>query len=88
NGPISSIRFENITDGLQDYEYLNLLSKLVALKANDKSLSASQKVTLEEAKKLLIIPDSLGSDIKNYTLDSQKILDYRLLIVEMVEKLN
>jgi len=84
-GPVPSIRLEVLRDGIEDYEYLNLLRMLVDKK--DAQNSAS-KARLAEAKALLSLPESLVSSPRQYTKDWQALLDYREELGNMIESLS
>ena len=73
--PLSSIRLENIRDGIEDYEYFYLLSKkLEGRKGNKDKWS--------EAKKLLDIPETIVNSASNYTKNPTLIYSYRERIAQ------
>ena len=78
NTLLSSIRFEALRDGFEDYEYLAILKARAAAKTSPAA---------EEGRKLLDIPDGLCRKDRAFT-DSPKILfDYRRRVAEAIEKL-
>lgn len=79
--PLSSIRLENLRDGFEDYEYLKLLAGAYA--AKKASLSAEDR---KEIEKLLSMKELVRSG-RNYTDDSEKILENRRKIAVWIEKL-
>lgn len=77
--PFSSIRLECIRDGIEDYEYFYLLSKL-ACKADSNSKGKIQKV--------LAVSDTVVRSPKEYTLDPHVLLKAREEVAELIEKLS
>jgi len=80
-GPVNSIRWEILRDGIEDYEYFKLLEK-AAREAPAKAAKAAR-----EAKKLLDFPASLFKSGQEYTRDPRALLDYRRRIAEAIERL-
>ena len=68
DGPLTTIRLENIRDGIEDYEYYWLLRDLIA-KAEQAPLSAEGKATVERARALLSVPDALLTSVTEYSED-------------------
>jgi hypothetical protein len=81
-GPVNSIRWEILREGLEDYEYFKLLEKAVAEGAGAQAAKAAR-----EAKALLDFPASLFKSGQEYTKDSNALLDYRTKIATAIEKL-
>jgi hypothetical protein len=82
--PVSSIRWEMIREGVEDYEMLYLLRDL--LKQKGDKLSATERQTAEE---LLIVPESITKkSISEFTIDPRPLLKRRTEIGEMIGKLN
>jgi hypothetical protein len=82
--PVSSIRWEMIREGVEDYEMLYLLRDL--LKRNGNKLSATERQTAEE---LLTVPESITKkSISEFTIDPRPLLKHRSEIGEMIGKLN
>ncbi len=81
--PINSIRWENLRDGMEDYEYFWLLEKQIQ-RAEKKH---PNNHLLDEAKKLLIIPEDISANLTNFTTDPRPILQYRERIARMIEDL-
>ena len=81
---LSSIRFENLRDGLEDYEYLYLLSeKLKKVKNKCKN----NKKLIERAEDLLKINPFLVESIHHYTKQGEILLDIRKKIAECIEEI-
>lgn len=78
--PIPSIRLEFLRAGIEDYEYMCILEKLM------KVASKKQASLVKEAKQLLQIPKSIYIDEKTYNKDPQVLLEHRQKIAELIEK--
>ena len=78
--PIPSIRLEFLRAGIEDYEYMCILEKLM------KVASKKQASLVKEAKQLLQIPKSIYTDEKTYNKDPQVLLEHRQKIAELIEK--
>jgi hypothetical protein len=83
HGPISSIRFENFRDGLEDYEYYKLLEKAV-LQARSRGIPEKD---LTRARELLAIPDEIVRDLKNFTRSPDILSRHRHDVATMIEYL-
>jgi hypothetical protein len=82
-GPINSIRWEMLREGIEDYELFCLLDTLIArAKASGKAAAL-----LPEAEKLALVPDAVIRDDQTYSKDPQPLLTHRRKVAEMVEKL-
>ncbi|MFQ6036138.1 MAG: glycoside hydrolase domain-containing protein, partial [Sedimentisphaerales bacterium] len=64
DGPVDSIRWEMLRDGLEDYEYLAMLARL--LKAKKDKLTAQQ---YHKFAALLEVPESITKDMTTFTRD-------------------
>jgi len=80
-GPVNSVRWEILRDGIEDYEYLWLLRDAI-----DQAGSTRPELT-ESARKLLEIPEEIFSDGQTYTKDPQKLLEYRRKVAAVLEQL-
>ncbi len=78
--PIPSIRLEFLRAGIEDYEYMCILEKLM------KVASKKQASLVKEARQLLQIPKSIYTDEKTYNKDPQVLLEHRQKIAELIEK--
>lgn len=82
--PIPSMRWELLTEGIQDWEYLSLLKqKVESARNNGKSESS-----LAKARDLLTVPDSICKDLTHYTTDPQLLLRRRDAIAREIERLS
>ncbi len=78
NTLLSSIRFEALRDGFEDYEYLAILKKRLAGKTG---------AAADAARKLLDLPDALCKKDLSYTNDPKVLFDVRHKVAEAIEKL-
>ena len=82
--PISSIRLECIRDGIEDYEYLALLKRLV-----EKALETRtrQHAAVREAEALLDVPDRISRTMTEYTKDPADLFERRKAVGDAIEAL-
>ncbi len=81
--PISSVRWEALRDGMEDYEYFILLQRLI----NEKSAKIPAKLKAD-AKNLLIVPEKISKDLVTFTTDPRLMLRHRDKIAKMIERLS
>jgi hypothetical protein len=82
-GPVDSVRWEILREGIEDYEYFVLLRKAVeAAKGKGRLASAAA-----EAAKLLDFPATLFTTGQDYTKDPLELLRLRDRVAEAIEKL-
>ena len=83
DGPINSIRWENLRDGMEDYEYFWLLDQEV------KRLEAAKgdAKLIAEGKQLLVVPPEVSKDLTHFTTDPRPMLEHREKIARMIERL-
>lgn len=82
-GPVDSVRWEILREGVEDYEYFVLLERAIREAKGQNKLRA----TAAEAAKLLEFPPSLFTSGKDYTKDPLDLLRYREKIAAAIEKL-
>lgn len=82
-GPVNSVRWELLREGIEDYEYFLLLEKAV----KDAGRKDKLRAATAEAVKLLDLPPDLFASGKEYTKDPLDLLRYRAKIAEAIEKL-
>ena len=80
-GPVDSIRWEILREGIEDYEYFVLLEKAA------RGASRKQKALADEARSLLRFPASLFTSGQDYTKDPKALLEYRAKVADLIEKL-
>ncbi|MHC4498175.1 MAG: immunoglobulin domain-containing protein, partial [Planctomycetota bacterium] len=83
DGPIPTIRLENIRDGLEDYEYLTKLKEITRI-VNRCPTSPDQQTFVSEANALLAVPDTIVTSVATYTRDSQAFYSYRDQLVQKI----
>jgi len=85
--PYPSLRLEVIRDGIEDYEYLALLARLLA-EAN--ALPASRRpppALLAKAEDLCRVPASLSRSMAEYTQEPREIFERRKAVGDVIEEL-
>ncbi len=82
-GPVNSMRWEALRDGMEDYEYLWLLNQ--ALRRAEAREGNSDRV--KEARQLLVVPPSIATDLTHFTTDPRPLLTRRDHIARMIERL-
>jgi hypothetical protein len=82
-GPVDSIRWEMLRDGIEDYEYLVMLKKLI--EANKNKLNAGR---LGKYNFLLEVPQDITSDMTTFTKDPAPIEARRDVIARAISELS
>ncbi len=82
DGPVDSIRWEMLRDGIEDYEYLTILHRL--LKTRGSRLPADER---RQYAALLEVPDNITVDMTTFTKDPAPIEARRDAIARAIEKL-
>lgn len=82
--PLSSVRLENIRDGIEDYEYLALLRERVADVRKRKGVAKS---LMDAAERELAVDEQVTRDWTRYTTDPEAIAAARERIAELIERL-
>ena len=83
DGPVSTMRFENIRDGMEDYEYLHLLAETVARVAKQPPTLARMDY-LRRACDLLSVPENVVQSSSRYTRNSSDLYALRAAIVQAI----
>ena len=81
--PVSSIRWEALRDGMEDYEYLAILRRLLA--------SKRERLAAEEAERyaaLLDVPADISASLTTYTRDPAPIEARRRALAEAIGRLS
>ncbi|NOY59867.1 MAG: DUF4091 domain-containing protein, partial [Calditrichaeota bacterium] len=81
--PVSSIRWEMLREGMEDYEYFWLLRRLVQ-KAEKKSGNTQ---LVQKARSLLHVPAQVTSGLKDFSTSPEPLFVHRAKIAEMIERL-
>ncbi|MBM4047409.1 MAG: DUF4091 domain-containing protein, partial [Planctomycetes bacterium] len=85
--PLPSIRLEVIRDGIEDYEYLALLSRLVEkAKALPPAKRPAPQV-LQQAEDLCLVPETISHSVTNYTKDPNVLFERRRQVGDVIERL-
>ena len=85
DGPIPSLRLEIFRDGMEDYEYIQiLLKKLKILKK--KGTDPAAKKFLADSIKLLTVDDSIAVSLSKFTKSGEFLKDRRNAIAEKIEE--
>lgn len=82
DGPVSSIRWEMLRDGIEDLDYFHILRSAIET-ARD---TAPAKL-LAEAETMLKVPPVITSSITHYTHDPAPMDAQRRAVAEMIERL-
>jgi hypothetical protein len=83
DGPVDSIRWEMLRDGIEDYEYLAILKRLLESKKNE--INAGLR---EQYSALLEVPGDITSDMTTFTRDPAPIETRRDRIARAISRLN
>ena len=84
DGPINSIRFEMLRDGIEDYEYFYLLRSEVTA-AKKRGLHTAQVIAAE---KLLEVPADVTTSLTSFATEPQPILAHREKLAHAIEALS
>jgi len=82
-GPVDSIRWEMLRDGIEDYEYMVMLQRLLKTKAS--KLSSAQR---KEYERLLEVPADVTTDMTTFTKDPTPLEAHRDRVARAVEALS
>lgn len=86
DGPINSLRWQNLRDGMEDYEYFWLLRAELERLTSDRQPEPHDEL-LREARALLEVPAEISSDLTRFTTDPRLLLEHRHRIARMLEQL-
>jgi len=86
--PINSLRWENLRDGMEDYEYFWVLEREVKRveALNREPLNRGTEL-VREAKALLVVPPEVSRDLTHFTTDPRPLLEHRDRVARMIERL-
>ncbi len=85
--PYPSIRLEVIRDGIEDYEYLALLSRCVARAKELPQGERPDDAVLQEAEALCEVPEEISESFTRYTKDPDVLMERRKSVGDMIERL-
>jgi len=86
-GPVTSIRLEQASEGMEDYEYLHLLRELVERAGARGQDGREGKKALEAASRLVQIPNAGGTRSTEILPDPDRLLQAREAVARAIEKL-
>lgn len=82
--PLSSIRLENLRDGIEDYEYFWLLRDAVGrLKKAD---AERHRGLIAEVEKALAVDDAVVKDLTHFTGDPRLLRKTRAVVARLIER--
>jgi len=84
-GPFSSVRFENIRDGIEDWESHFVLRDCAEALAKKGAKTARAKALLAKAKKLLKVPDEVVKDLRTWSWQPEVLLAARRDLGETID---
>ncbi|HSW46239.1 MAG TPA: glycoside hydrolase domain-containing protein, partial [Phycisphaerae bacterium] len=76
DGPLSTMRMENIRDGFEDYEYLYMLADLASA-ARKQADSSAARAFADKAERLLVVPDNVVRSVTEFTTNPKDLSGYR-----------
>jgi hypothetical protein len=82
DGPVGTVRLEMLRDGIEDYEYLAILSRLLKEKGDKIDPATKQKLTA-----LLVVPDTITSTLTSFTTRPEPIETRRDEVAKAIELL-
>lgn len=85
--PWPSIRLETIRDGIEDYEYLGLLQRLVDSTGRLPTRQRPPQEMLARAQELCRVPTSISNSMTQYTKTPALVLERREQVGDMIEEL-
>lgn len=88
DGPVSSIRFEQAREGVEDYEYLQLLSGLLQKAPKTHPARERAKKALAEAAKLVEIPNAGGRYSSRFLPDPDAVFRVREQLAQAITALS
>ena len=83
DAPINSIRWENLRDGMEDYEYFWLLQQAVTREL----VWHGDTELLKQAREVLKVPPEVSVDLTHFTADPRLILFHRDRVARMIERM-
>lgn len=84
-GPVTTIRYENIRDGLEDYEYMFILAETVKA-VSARPATIQRAVFLQQARELLTVPDEVVESSSRHTGDPYELYRFRDQVAEAILK--
>ena len=88
SGPVSTVRLEQVREGVEDYEYLQLLRTLVDREHAAHRECATAEQALEQAARLVPIPNAGGRYSTKILPDPEAVYRVRQAVAEAIEGLS
>ncbi len=94
DGPFSSMRFENIRDGIEDWESFQVLDDFIEIfeekaKRDKAFLSKGNRELLESAKKISAIPDEVTKmDFISWTWEPEVLIKAHMELGDTIDKMS
>ncbi len=82
DSPVNSIRWENLRDGMEDYEYFWLLKQAI-----ERAATHGAGDLIDKARPLLKVPAEVSTDLRHFTSDPRLLLEHRDKVARMIERL-
>jgi len=82
DGPVDSIRWEQLRDGIEDYEYLCILRRLLAERRPTLPAAAYQRLS-----RLLEVPENITRGMTGFAADGAPIEQQRARVARAIEEL-
>ena len=83
DAPVNSVRWENLRDGMEDYEYFWLLQQA----ANHELVWHGETELLKQARGILKVPEEVSQDLTHFTTDPSTLASHREHVAQMIERL-
>lgn len=83
DGPVDSIRWEMLRDGIEDYEYLVILKRLLGEQAD-----GITQAYRDELNALLTVPEAISASLVNFTTDPAPIEEHREKLARAIASLS
>ena len=84
-GPIPSFRWENLRDGVEDYDYFWLLQQ--EIERVERLPRARARQAAAAARPLLTVPETVSHDQTRFTTDPRPLLEHRHRVARAIEVL-
>lgn len=81
-GPVDSIRWEMLRDGIEDYEYMVILQRLL-----DEKKSRMSEAEVRRVRDVVEVPQEISKDLTSFTLDPVPIETHRAHLAKAIVKL-
>jgi len=82
-GPVDSVRWEMLRDGIEDYEYLAILRRMLTARGGKLSAAARARYTA-----LLTVPQTITKDMTTFTRTPGPIEAHRHRVARAIEELS